>query len=83
MQKIVETSADSFKCFDLPSLQAFLSTRAMATPIPHGIKYEFADGLVVNCYATGSVTIQGQETKGTLANDVRIFVELVNKSKTG
>ncbi|BBL71567.1 hypothetical protein MoryE10_21730 [Methylogaea oryzae] len=70
----------SSKCLKLDLLKTFLGNfEHTLDNKPNGQSmYTFTNGLVLNVYETGSVVFQGSETDGTLAKQIRAFIDSVN-----
>lgn len=68
------------KCLKLDMLKAFLANfEHTLNNKPNGQSmYKFTNGLVLNVYETGSIVLQGEETEGELANQIKSFIESVN-----
>jgi len=70
----------SHKCLKPEMLKSFLGNLEHTLDNkPNGQSmYKFSNGLVLNVYETGSVVFQGSETDGTLANQIKSFIDSVN-----
>lgn len=70
----------SYKCLKPEMLKSFLSNfEYILDNKPNGQSmYTFTNGLILNVYDTGSVVFQGKEIDGTLANQIRDFINSVN-----
>ena len=70
----------SHKCLKPEMLKAFLGNLEHTLDNkPNGQSmYKFPNGLVLNVYETGSVVFQGSETSGTLAEQIKSFINSVN-----
>lgn len=70
----------SVKCLKIEVLKSFLSNiEHKLDNKPNGQSmYKFTNGLVLNVYDTGSVVFQGNDTSGTLANQIREFITSLN-----